>query len=99
MTNEQKQRISISITVARDALQRMVDGEAETENLSQRRDRADWEVCWLFKKLIPVLPNNLQAGLQACYDLREQVWSDDYRDGYFAQQETSPSCLQASDSF
>jgi hypothetical protein len=99
MTNEQKQRISMSITVARDALQRIVEGEAEAENLSQRRDRADWEVCWLFNKLIPMLPNDLQASLQACYDLREQVWSEDYRNGYYTQQETSPSCLQALDSF
>jgi hypothetical protein len=56
-------------------------------------------VCWLFNKLIPMLPNNLQVDLQACYDLREQVWSENYENGYHAQQKTSPSCLQALDSF
>jgi hypothetical protein len=99
MTNEQKKQTQHSIHVAQDALQRIVQGQdPHASKLGDRRDFADWELNYLLRNLIPALPADLRADVQACYDLREQVWSDDYREAYYAQQKTSPSCLAASDS-
>lgn len=97
MTKKQ-QDAQVSINVAQDALQRIVDGHSEAEDLGQRRDCADWELCWLIRALISVLPNDLRAGVQTCSDLREKVWSQDYQNQYYAQQKASPSCLPATDS-
>lgn len=67
-------------------------------NLDDRWSQADWQICSLLKHLIPVLPESLREQVQACYDLREQVWSTEYMNAYYeaqrqAQQKTSPESL------
>lgn len=96
ITHKEDARISIKVT--QDALQRIVDGHSDAENLMQQRDFADWELCWLLRNLIPVLPNDLRAGVQTCCDLREQAWGRNPMDQSHTQQKTSPVCLAATDS-
>ena len=99
MTNGQKDLIHLSIEQTHDALQRLVEGHDPTAaSLSDRRDYACWELNYLLSHLIPSLPSDLQAEVQACYDLREYIWGEEYRHAYSTQQKTSPECLAASDS-
>src|SRR5260370_7493989 len=97
MINEQKKHAQHSIHVAQDALQRIVQGQdPHASKLGDRRDFADWGLNYLLRNLIPALPADLRAGVQAGFDLRGQVWTDDYREPSYAHKKWCPSCLAAS---
>jgi hypothetical protein len=100
MTNEQKQHATISIEVVQEQLQAIVSGQHErAQMLEKRRQYVDWQVCYLLAHLIPTLPRSIRAQVQACYDLREQAWSEEYAQAYYdAQKEASPTGLTAQDS-
>ena len=100
MTKGQKQWATTSIHVVQEGLQTIVNGQHESAHLlDKRRQYADWELCYLLRELIPTLPQTVREQVQACYDLREQVWSAEYaKDYYDAQEKASPSCLAAADS-
>ena len=101
MRNDQKRRAQTSIRIAQEELQQIASGcrNERTLDLSERREQADWQMCYLLRNLIETLPQNIGAQVQACSDLRNHLWSEEYRRTYYAAQEkASPSCLQASDS-
>lgn len=113
MTNEQKQHISRSLADEKQELQQLEAGQwpkwakwpgrhlPEKISLDERRRYADWCLRAVLYSILPTLPGDLQTEVQACYDLREHIWSEAYRKAYYAaqqQQQASPECLQASDS-
>lgn len=109
MTNEQKKWAHVRMTVEQRELQQLEAGQwpewaKYTERtgpppLDTRRRCADWCLITVLKALLPTLPAHLRIPVQACLDLRERIWSEEYLNAYYdAQQKTSPACLAASDS-
>jgi hypothetical protein len=100
MTKDQKHYAHIATQVAQEQLQRIANGQYKyAQALHERRHCVDRHICYLLDHLISTLPKEVRAEVQACYNLREQVWSEEYMTSYYAEQEkASPSCLQASDS-
>jgi hypothetical protein len=100
MTNDQKQHARICAEIAQEKLQQIVSGHYPyAQALHERRECVDRHICYLLSGLISTLPKDVRTQVQACYDLREQVWSKEYMSNYYdAQKEASPLCLAASDS-
>jgi len=100
MTKDQKDKAQTAIRVTQSMLQHIMSGQYElARDLREQRQCVDWQLCLLLCGLLPTLPQDVRAQVQACYDLREQVWSTEYMNAYHAaQKEASPSCLAASDS-
>lgn len=90
MTKEQKEKALQCIHRAQDHLQMVANGQSPyTKNaisdLSKRREQADWELEYLFKHLAEFLPQALLPGIQACFDLNEHIWSNEYLEAFWAQ--------------
>jgi hypothetical protein len=109
MTNEQKEQAQWRIDYEQHELQQLEAGQwpawakrlgrAETPLLDQRRMYADWCLKTVLTALLPILPKALRVTVQACFDLRERIWSEEYMNAYYQKQkEASPECLAASDS-
>src|SRR5258708_29593122 len=76
MTNEQKQDVQWNIRYAQQKLQAIEAGQhADAQTVADRRMYADWQLCRLLHKIAPALPNDLRAEVEACYALRETIWS------------------------
>jgi hypothetical protein len=110
MTNDQKKWVHWRIVGEQQELQQLEAGQwpewaKHTERtgpptLDVRRKCADWCLKAVLFALLPTLPKALRTTVQACFDLRERIWSTEYMNAYFqAQKETSPRSLQAPDSF
>lgn len=109
MTNDQKERAQFTLAYEQHELQQLKAGQwpawanrlgrTETPSLDQRRMYADWCLKAVLTALLPALPKALRVTVQACLDLRERVWSEEYLNNYYqAQQKASPECLAAADS-
>lgn len=73
--------------------------EEGTIPLETLRTYADWCLNAILRELLPTLPEDLRVQAQACYDLREHLWSMPYLEAYYqAQQKASSECLPASNS-
>src|SRR5215469_1504951 len=104
MTNDQKQDVQWSVNYAHNKLQEIEAGKhPNAQELRDRRMLADLHLTLLLKKVQMSLPKDLREQVQACLSIREQVWSMEYYDAYYAQlhaqKETSPTSLPALDSF
>lgn len=109
MTSDQKEWVQSRLAREQDELQHLEAGQwpvwvthrgrGKTPSLDERRMYADWCLKAILMALLPTLPKALRVTVQACFDLRERIWSIEYMNVYHeAQQKASPECLAASDS-
>ena len=110
MKKEQKAYVQWCANLQQQELQQLERGEwpewathrtrALSPTLNERRMYADWCLDAILRSLVSTLPGDIRAMVQACCDLRERIWSTAYLNAYYdqAHKETSPHCLQASDS-
>jgi hypothetical protein len=64
---------------------------AASLSLEERRMQADWCLTSVLKALLPTLPKDLRASVQACYDVRERIWSREYLEAYYRAQQEAKS--------
>ncbi len=95
MTNEQKEDVLWNLAYAQRMLQDIAGGQhPDAQALADRRMFADWKLCRLLHKLVPALPEDLRAEVEACSTLREFVWSPTYAETYYqAKEKTSSESL------
>jgi hypothetical protein len=109
MTNDQKERVQWHLALERRELQQLEAGQRPPWavrpdrpqeiplDLNRRCTYAEWCLKRVLIALLPTLPADLRTAVQACLDLREHIWSREYMNAYYAQKETSPECLAASE--
>lgn len=63
-------------------------------SLEERCMYADWNLKEVLRAILPALPKDLREAAQACFDLRNQIWSMEYLVAYRrAKKEASPDSL------
>lgn len=76
-----------------------VEDRSTPPGLDIRRRYADWCLLAVLRALVPVVPRSLRGVVQTCLDMRERIWSSEYRSAYYhLREKASPECLPASDS-
>jgi hypothetical protein len=95
MNNDEKRQVQSALEVAKENLQKIEAGQdyilATEIDLDERRQKADWQLCWLLHKIIPALPKDLRAEVQACHAANERVWSKEYQERYFLHKKKARS--------
>ena len=110
MKSEQKEHVQWVINREFQELQQLEAGQypawrkwpdhqlPDAPSLDELRMYADWCLHAVLRAITPTLPEDLRKAAQACFGMREQIWSTEYGDAYYqANKKASPKSLATAD--